>query len=172
MLLLWRGGKQQPEWEILSVLWLTPQMHHFHPCWPKGYSTQVLLRDVYRSPCTTDLRPHVFNSSALISLSGTSSPALCRDLVSGLFNFSSCPFSRCSFNGVFQPPVTGNFIVSLGRWVWGQGSSSIWGLVVDCTTLPPTGFFCILLHRGLPQDGDGAASGHPEAAGGSRGDRL
>lgn len=102
------------------MLWLTPQIHHFHPCWPKGYSTEVLLRDVYRSPCTTDLRPQVFNSSALIRLSGTSSPALCRDLVSGLFNFSSCPFSQCSFNGVFQPPVTGNFIVSLGRWMRGQ----------------------------------------------------
>ncbi|CAO2598549.1 Ectonucleoside triphosphate diphosphohydrolase 2, partial [Lemmus lemmus] len=95
---------------LASALKLTPQIHHFHPCWPKGYSTQVLLQDVYRSPCTTDLRPRLFNSSALISLSGTSSPALCRDLVSGLFNFSSCPFSQCSFNGIFQPPVTGNFI--------------------------------------------------------------
>ncbi|XP_003514715.1 ectonucleoside triphosphate diphosphohydrolase 2 [Cricetulus griseus] len=86
------------------------QIHHFHPCWPKGYSTQVLLRDVYQSPCTMDQRPHDFNSSAIVSLSGTSSPALCRDLVSGLFNFSFCPFSQCSFNGVFQPPVTGSFI--------------------------------------------------------------
>ncbi|XP_055456229.1 ectonucleoside triphosphate diphosphohydrolase 2 isoform X1 [Psammomys obesus] len=86
------------------------QIHHFHPCWPKGYSTQLLLQEVYQSPCTRDQRPQTLNSSATVSLSGTSNAALCRNLVSGLFNFSSCPFSQCSFNGVFQPPVTGNFI--------------------------------------------------------------
>ncbi|XP_032117707.1 ectonucleoside triphosphate diphosphohydrolase 2 isoform X3 [Sapajus apella] len=84
--------------------------HGFHPCWPKGFSTQVLLGDVYQSPCTAAQRPQAFNSSARVSLSGSSDPHLCRDLVSGLFSFSSCPFSRCSFNGVFQPPVAGNFI--------------------------------------------------------------
>ncbi|KAL6036716.1 hypothetical protein STEG23_001085 [Scotinomys teguina] len=86
------------------------QIDHLHPCWPKGYSTQVLLREVYQSPCTMGQRPQTFNSSGLVRVSGTSNPALCRDLVSGLFNFSACPFSQCSFNGVFQPPVTGNFI--------------------------------------------------------------
>nr|XP_020037492.1 ectonucleoside triphosphate diphosphohydrolase 2 isoform X1 [Castor canadensis] len=86
------------------------QTHSFHPCWPRGYSSQVLLGDVYQSPCTASQRPQTFNSSARVSLSGTSNPALCRGLVSGLFDFSSCPFSRCSFNGTFQPPVTGNFI--------------------------------------------------------------
>ncbi|XP_031306849.1 ectonucleoside triphosphate diphosphohydrolase 2 [Camelus dromedarius] len=86
------------------------QAHGFHPCWPRGYSTHVLLRDVYESPCTAAQRPQTFNSSARISLSGRSDPALCRGLISQLFNFSSCRFSRCSFNGIFQPPVAGNFI--------------------------------------------------------------
>ncbi|XP_077918189.1 ectonucleoside triphosphate diphosphohydrolase 2 isoform X2 [Halichoerus grypus] len=84
--------------------------HGFHPCWPRGYSTQVLLQDVYESPCTAAQRPQAFNNSTRVSLSGTSDPALCRSLIMGLFNFSSCRFSRCSFNGVFQPPVAGNFI--------------------------------------------------------------
>uniref|UniRef100_A0A2K6QYH7 Ectonucleoside triphosphate diphosphohydrolase 2 n=1 Tax=Rhinopithecus roxellana TaxID=61622 RepID=A0A2K6QYH7_RHIRO len=86
------------------------QTHSFHPCWPRGFSTHVLLGDVYQSPCTMAQRPQTFNSSASVSLSGSSDPHLCQDLVSGLFSFSSCPFSRCSFNGVFQPPVAGNFI--------------------------------------------------------------
>ncbi|XP_045417950.1 ectonucleoside triphosphate diphosphohydrolase 2 isoform X1 [Lemur catta] len=86
------------------------QTHGFHPCWPRGYSTQVLLQDVYQSPCTVAQQPQAFNSSARVSLAGSSDPALCRDLVSRLFSFSSCRFSRCSFNGVFQPPVAGNFI--------------------------------------------------------------
>ncbi|XP_027471708.2 ectonucleoside triphosphate diphosphohydrolase 2 isoform X2 [Zalophus californianus] len=84
--------------------------HGFHPCWPRGYSTQVLLQDVYESPCTAAQRPQAFNNSTRVSLSGTSNPALCRSLIMGLFNFSSCRFSRCSFNGIFQPPVAGNFI--------------------------------------------------------------
>lgn len=123
---LWWGGRQWLEWGTLSVLSLTPQIHRFHPCWPKGYSTQVLLREVYQSPCTMGQRPQTFNSSATVSLSGTSNAALCRDLVSGLFNISSCPFSQCSFNGVFQPPVAGNFIVSPGGWMWGRETLSMW----------------------------------------------
>ncbi|XP_023098861.2 ectonucleoside triphosphate diphosphohydrolase 2 isoform X2 [Felis catus] len=84
--------------------------HGFHPCWPRGYSTQVLLQDVYESPCTAAQRPQTFNSSTRVSLAGSSDPALCRGLILGLFNFSSCRFSRCSFNGIFQPPVAGNFM--------------------------------------------------------------
>ncbi|XP_033614978.1 ectonucleoside triphosphate diphosphohydrolase 2 isoform X2 [Fukomys damarensis] len=86
------------------------QTHHSHPCWPQGYSTQVLLGNVYQSPCTQAQRPQAFNSSARVTVSGTGDPKLCRSLVSGLFNFSSCPFSQCSFNGVFQPPVAGSFV--------------------------------------------------------------
>ncbi|XP_014637845.1 PREDICTED: ectonucleoside triphosphate diphosphohydrolase 2 isoform X2 [Ceratotherium simum simum] len=86
------------------------QTHSSHPCWPKGYFTQVQLQDVYGSPCTAAQRPPTFNSSAKVSVSGSSDPALCRSLVLRLFNFSSCGFSRCSFNGIFQPPVAGNFI--------------------------------------------------------------
>ncbi|KAM5299702.1 ectonucleoside triphosphate diphosphohydrolase 2 [Ctenodactylus gundi] len=87
------------------------QTHHFHPCWPRGYSHQVRLQDLYQSPCIKARWPQAFNSStSVVTVSGTSDPALCRSLVAGLFNFSSCPFSRCSFDGVFQPPVAGRFI--------------------------------------------------------------
>lgn len=71
-----------------------------------------MLRDIYESPCTAAQRPQAFNRSARVSLAGSSNPALCHGLVSQLFNSSSCRFSRCSFNGVFQPPVAGKFIVS------------------------------------------------------------
>ncbi|GAB5580288.1 ectonucleoside triphosphate diphosphohydrolase 8 isoform X3 [Prionailurus iriomotensis] len=68
------------------------------------------LQDVYESPCTVAQRPQTLNSSTRVSLAGSSDPALCRGLILGLFNFSSCHFSRCSFNGIFQPPVAGNFM--------------------------------------------------------------
>ncbi|XP_059514607.1 ectonucleoside triphosphate diphosphohydrolase 2 [Myotis daubentonii] len=91
---------------LASVL----QTRRPHPCWPRGYSTHVLLRDLYASPCTEAQRPQAFNSSDRVGLSGGGDPASCRGLVSGLFNLSSCPFSQCSFNGVSQPPVAGDFI--------------------------------------------------------------
>lgn len=120
--------------------WSSPQTHSFHPCWPRGYSSQVLLGDVYQSPCTASQRPQTFNSSARVSLSGTSNPALCRGLVSGLFDFSSCPFSRCSFNGTFQPPVTGNFIVSPCRWEWGDRRPEAPGAWPQCDCAPLQAF--------------------------------
>ncbi|XP_040081530.1 ectonucleoside triphosphate diphosphohydrolase 2 isoform X2 [Oryx dammah] len=86
------------------------QTHGSHPCWPQGYSTHVMLREVFESPCTAAQQPRAFNRSTRVSLAGSSDPALCRGLVSQLFNSSSCRFSGCSFNGVFQPPVAGKFI--------------------------------------------------------------
>ncbi|XP_055988964.1 ectonucleoside triphosphate diphosphohydrolase 2 isoform X1 [Sorex fumeus] len=86
------------------------QAHGLHPCWPRNYSAQVQLQSLYESPCLAALRPQTFNSSGRVSVSGGSDPVLCHHLVSQLFSFSSCHFSRCSFNGTFQPPVAGNFI--------------------------------------------------------------
>ncbi|XP_013972389.1 ectonucleoside triphosphate diphosphohydrolase 2 isoform X2 [Canis lupus baileyi] len=95
---------------LLRLLAGALQTYGFHPCWPRGYSSQVLLQDVYESPCTVAQRPQTFTGSTRVNLSGTSDPALCRGLILELFNFSSCHFSQCSFNGIFQPPVAGNFI--------------------------------------------------------------
>nr|XP_025845149.1 ectonucleoside triphosphate diphosphohydrolase 2 isoform X3 [Vulpes vulpes] len=95
---------------LLRLLAGALQTYGFHPCWPRGYSSQVLLQDVYESPCTAAQWPQTFTGSTRVNLSGTSDPALCRGLILELFNFSSCHFSQCSFNGIFQPPVAGNFI--------------------------------------------------------------
>ncbi|KAM9069241.1 ectonucleoside triphosphate diphosphohydrolase 2 [Sarcophilus harrisii] len=86
------------------------QRHSTHPCWPVGYSAKVFLKDVYSSPCTSAQRPPDYDVSAEVTLSGSGNPILCQQLVSDLFNFSSCSFSQCSFNDVFQPPLSGNFI--------------------------------------------------------------
>ncbi|XP_006900718.1 PREDICTED: ectonucleoside triphosphate diphosphohydrolase 2 [Elephantulus edwardii] len=99
-------GLNQVLWRLLARVLQV----HIHPCWPRGYVTEVRLQDVYGSPCTAAQRPQSFNNSASVSIQGGSNPVLCRNLVAGLFNFSSCHFSRCSFNGIFQPPVTGEFI--------------------------------------------------------------
>ncbi|XP_022433807.2 ectonucleoside triphosphate diphosphohydrolase 2 isoform X3 [Delphinapterus leucas] len=58
-------GRDQVLWRLLAS---ALQTHGFHPCWPKGYSTHVLLQDVYESPCTAAQRPQTFNRSAKMLL--------------------------------------------------------------------------------------------------------
>ncbi|XP_036983684.2 ectonucleoside triphosphate diphosphohydrolase 2 [Artibeus jamaicensis] len=120
-------GRDQVLWKLLAS---TLQNGSTHPCWPRGYTREVPLQEVYGSPCTAALRPQAFDGSRNVSLAGTSNPALCRVLVQGLFDFSSCPFSRCSFNGIFQPPVAGDFIAFSGFFYTMDFLSSVMRLPV------------------------------------------
>ncbi|XP_029467060.1 ectonucleoside triphosphate diphosphohydrolase 2 isoform X2 [Rhinatrema bivittatum] len=81
-----------------------------NPCWPRGYSKQISLSDVYESPCTINEKPNQYNLSTTITMNGTGDSDLCRTHVNSLFEFNTCPFSKCSFDNVSQPSVKGNFI--------------------------------------------------------------
>ncbi|XP_067417567.1 ectonucleoside triphosphate diphosphohydrolase 2 isoform X1 [Emydura macquarii macquarii] len=81
-----------------------------NPCWPKGYQMNLKLKDVYDSPCTADDRPASYDPQGTIDMAGSGDAAQCRRHVNTLFNFTGCSFSRCSFDGVFQPGLSGNFI--------------------------------------------------------------
>ncbi|XP_074871369.1 ectonucleoside triphosphate diphosphohydrolase 2 [Carettochelys insculpta] len=81
-----------------------------NPCWPKGYTKNLTLHDVYNSPCTAAEKPDGYDPQRPISMAGAGDVAQCRSLVENLFNFTSCRFSSCSFDGVFQPGLSGNFI--------------------------------------------------------------
>ncbi|KFW80886.1 Ectonucleoside triphosphate diphosphohydrolase 2, partial [Phalacrocorax carbo] len=80
-----------------------------HPCWPTGYHKSLLLSSIYDSPCTEKERPSLALNTT-ITVVGTGNGSLCSLHVSKLFDFTTCSFSRCSFNGIFQPEVSGNFI--------------------------------------------------------------
>lgn len=82
-----------------------------NPCWPTGYRKSLSLSSIYDSPCTEKERPGLpLNTTVVVS--GTGNGNLCAVHVNKLFDFTSCSFSHCSFDGVFQPEVSGNFIVS------------------------------------------------------------
>ncbi|KAL2297904.1 hypothetical protein Nmel_016859 [Mimus melanotis] len=80
-----------------------------HPCWPMGYNKSLLLSSIYDSPCTEKERPSLALNTT-VTLVGTGNGNLCALHVSKLFDFTNCSFSHCSFDGVFQPKVSGNFI--------------------------------------------------------------
>lgn len=98
-----------------------------HPCWPTGYHKSLSLSSIYDSPCTEKERPSL-DLDTTITVVGTGNGSLCALLVSKLFDFTTCSFSRCSFDGVFQPEVSGNFIVSLGT-EQGGGKAARWASV-------------------------------------------
>uniref|UniRef100_A0A8B9NVB0 Ectonucleoside triphosphate diphosphohydrolase 2 n=1 Tax=Apteryx owenii TaxID=8824 RepID=A0A8B9NVB0_APTOW len=80
-----------------------------NPCWPMGYQKNLTLSSIYDTPCTEKEKPSIPLSTS-VTMAGTGDGNLCALYVSKLFNFTTCPFSRCSFDGVFQPDVSGNFI--------------------------------------------------------------
>ncbi|ROL54700.1 Ectonucleoside triphosphate diphosphohydrolase 8 [Anabarilius grahami] len=79
-----------------------------HPCYPKGYILSVTLAELYNSPCVE--KPSNFISNATATFSGTGNSSLCLSSFGNIVNVSSCAFSSdCGFNGVYQPPVNGEF---------------------------------------------------------------
>ncbi|XP_075041516.1 ectonucleoside triphosphate diphosphohydrolase 8-like [Mixophyes fleayi] len=77
-----------------------------HPCYPKGYTTSVSLASVYNSPCVPTLPGNV---DSTVTVEGTGDPDECQLSVREIFNFSACTSKSCSFNGVYQPAVHGEF---------------------------------------------------------------
>ncbi|XP_056146867.1 ectonucleoside triphosphate diphosphohydrolase 2-like [Lampris incognitus] len=81
-----------------------------HPCLPADLGIAVKLDKVFDSPCTADRKPSLNNSQEALIVQGTGHYEYCLSNVSEIFSFDSCPFSKCSFDKVFQPNVTGSFM--------------------------------------------------------------
>ncbi|XP_056394297.1 ectonucleoside triphosphate diphosphohydrolase 8 [Hyla sarda] len=79
------------------------------PCYPKGYQETRTLQSVYNSPCTAKSAPST-PLNQTFNITGTGNSTQCYELLQTIYNFSSCAGkSSCSFDGVYQPPVVGNF---------------------------------------------------------------
>ncbi|XP_073451862.1 ectonucleoside triphosphate diphosphohydrolase 1 isoform X1 [Aquarana catesbeiana] len=77
------------------------------PCFNPGYTRNVSTADLYSSPCVSDRR--ILTIPQTIQIKGTGNYQLCKDKVENIFNLSHCSYSRCSFNGIFQPMLQGEF---------------------------------------------------------------
>ncbi|XP_063160018.1 ectonucleoside triphosphate diphosphohydrolase 3 isoform X1 [Candoia aspera] len=86
-----------------------------NPCYPQNYRTVLTMKHLYGSLCTAFLRPENYSPSQSVHVIGTGDPVLCREAVSTLFDFTSCRDREdCSFNGIYQPKVKGNFVAFSG----------------------------------------------------------
>lgn len=114
--LLWHRGARVMAQLTGALVSLLQQAENYqatvsNPCWPTGYHKSLSLSSIYDSPCTEKERPSL-PLNTFVAMAGTGNGSLCALHVSKLFNFTTCSFSRCSFDGIFQPEVSGNFIVS------------------------------------------------------------
>lgn len=83
-----------------------------HPCYPKGYTETVSLSSFRASPCTDGSDPRLALGNSTVTLEGRGNASACLAALRKLFNFSACGHSQdCSFDGVFQPPLQGQFVV-------------------------------------------------------------
>ncbi|XP_070760603.1 ectonucleoside triphosphate diphosphohydrolase 2-like [Enoplosus armatus] len=106
-------GQDQFLKKLLAHLIMThgmkPQVPH--PCYPKQANISIKLgQDVFDSPCTKNYRPAQFNPQMSVSVVGTGDYQSCLDNVKNMFSFENCSYSKCSFDGVFQPSVRGSFM--------------------------------------------------------------
>ncbi|XP_072521032.1 ectonucleoside triphosphate diphosphohydrolase 2-like [Salminus brasiliensis] len=81
-----------------------------HPCYPADYQVSINLDTVFDSPCTADRKPNPYNGNKELQIQGSGNYHHCLGNMSSIFSFQSCSYSKCSFNGVFQPNVSGNFM--------------------------------------------------------------
>uniref|UniRef100_A0A3Q1CHT2 Ectonucleoside triphosphate diphosphohydrolase 2a, tandem duplicate 2 n=1 Tax=Amphiprion ocellaris TaxID=80972 RepID=A0A3Q1CHT2_AMPOC len=94
---------------LIKTQGVKPQV--FHPCYPQQFNVSVRLgQDVFDSVCTKDYRPAQFDPHMTVTVVGTGDYRSCLDSVMQMFSFGSCPYSKCSFDGVFQPSLRGSFM--------------------------------------------------------------
>ncbi|XP_010562951.1 PREDICTED: ectonucleoside triphosphate diphosphohydrolase 8-like [Haliaeetus leucocephalus] len=85
-----------------------------HPCYPKGYQENITTADLYNSPCVR--APSTPSPAQVLTVMGTGDPAACTTAIQKLFNFSCGANRTCGFNGVYQPPVRGQFFAFSGLY--------------------------------------------------------
>ncbi|NWV37337.1 ENTP1 diphosphohydrolase, partial [Grantiella picta] len=77
------------------------------PCFHQGYQRTVNISDFFKNPCTSDKKKQLpFNE---LYIEGEGNYQKCRENIQKLFNKTNCPYSSCSFNGIYLPPLQGDF---------------------------------------------------------------
>ncbi|XP_016423169.1 ectonucleoside triphosphate diphosphohydrolase 3-like [Sinocyclocheilus rhinocerous] len=121
-------GKNEAEKRVLAKLskesidWANVKQ----PCYPSGYNISMLVEEVFGSECTKNDLPMQYSPKRYITFFGQSNPEQCKVLVRSIFDLMSCRGAEnCSFDGVFQPSLSGDFMAYAGFY-W-----TAWALKVE-----------------------------------------
>ncbi|NWS15151.1 ENTP1 diphosphohydrolase, partial [Pachyramphus minor] len=77
------------------------------PCFHQGYQRTINISDFFKNPCTSDKKKQLPFSQLYIE--GEGDYQKCRENIQILFDKTNCPYSSCSFNGIYLPPLQGDF---------------------------------------------------------------
>ncbi|XP_070768091.1 ectonucleoside triphosphate diphosphohydrolase 3 [Enoplosus armatus] len=107
-------GKNEAEKKVLDkvVQESSDPAYIINPCYPEGYNFTMTASSIYDTECTQ--RPKGYNPDQELFMLGTGDSDKCGSIVKSIFDFKTCSSSQCSFNGVEQPPVTGDFMAYAG----------------------------------------------------------
>ncbi|XP_016107054.1 ectonucleoside triphosphate diphosphohydrolase 1-like isoform X2 [Sinocyclocheilus grahami] len=75
------------------------------PCFHPGYNFTRTVPNVFNTPCMREMKL----ANETFFHVGLGNWSQCQQSIRKVFNTIDCPYSRCSFNGVFQPSVYGDF---------------------------------------------------------------
>lgn len=80
-----------------------------NPCYPIGVNVTIQASAIYDTECTK--KPKNYSPDQQYVMVGSGNSDQCGRIVNSIFDFTICSSAHCSFNGVEQPPVTGEFMV-------------------------------------------------------------
>lgn len=80
-----------------------------NPCYHEGFNITFSASSIYDTECTK--KPKTYKPDQKLSMVGAADSDKCRSIVKSIFDFKTCSSPQCSFSGVEQPPVTGDFMV-------------------------------------------------------------
>lgn len=81
-----------------------------NPCYPVGYNITMSASSIYDTECTE--KPQGYKPDQPFFMVGVNDSDKCESIVKSIFDFEACSSFQCSFNGVEQPAVTGDFMVT------------------------------------------------------------
>ncbi|XP_041650312.1 ectonucleoside triphosphate diphosphohydrolase 3 [Cheilinus undulatus] len=107
-------GKNEAEKRVLDKVIQRSSDPSFiiNPCYPEGFNITLKASTIYDTECTKT--PTNYNPDQAYFMVGTADSDGCGNAVKSIFDFKTCSAPQCSFNGVEQPPVVGEFMAYAG----------------------------------------------------------
>ncbi|XP_074538766.1 ectonucleoside triphosphate diphosphohydrolase 3 [Halichoeres trimaculatus] len=107
-------GKNEAEKRVLDkvIRGASDPSYIVNPCYPAGFNITLKASAIYDTECTET--PKSYNPDQEFFFVGVKDSDKCGSIVKSIFDFNNCSASQCSFNGVEQPPVTGDFMAYAG----------------------------------------------------------
>ncbi|XP_077454160.1 ectonucleoside triphosphate diphosphohydrolase 3 isoform X2 [Stigmatopora argus] len=83
-----------------------------NPCYNTGVNETIVASKIYDSECTK--KPRNYSPDKKYNIIGSGNSEQCKRMTKSIFDFTTCSSAHCSFDGVEQPPVTGEYMAYAG----------------------------------------------------------